>query len=77
MYSKCTRKSKYIENEYEYMTHKIYEYEYLKNILEYTSTSAPGLILYYIYIILYYIYIRPGAKVSVYIDISYFLYINW
>ena len=70
MYSKCTRKSKYIENEYEYMTHKIYEYEYLKNVLEYTSTSAPGLILYYIYI-------RPGAKVNVYIDISYFLYINW
>ena len=45
-------KSEYIEYEYEYMTHKSYEYEYFKNVLEYMSTSAPGPI--YIYII--YIY---------------------
>ena len=28
-------KSEYIEQEYEYMTHKLYVYEYLKNVLEY------------------------------------------
>ena len=47
---RCARnvlvKSEYIEYkyEYEYMTHKLYEYEdeYFKNIVEYTSTRVPG-----------------------------------
>ena len=32
----CMYECKY---EYEYMTHKLYEYEYFKNLLEYTSTE--------------------------------------
>ena len=36
--------SAYIEYEYKYLTHKLYEYEYLKKITRVPSTSASGLV---------------------------------
>ena len=45
-YSDVLVKSESFENEYKHITNKLYEYEYLKNVLEYTSTSAPRSGLY-------------------------------
>ena len=59
-------KSEYIgyEYEYEYMTHQLYEYEYLKNVLEY---FCPGLIYIYVKIYIYTIYIYTCLYIYIYI----------
>ena len=61
-------KSEYIgyEYEYEYMTHKLHEYKYLKNVLEYTDTEyfCPKSDIIYIYMCLCYVLCNTNCNTS-------------